>query len=324
MAFNKAIPSVGALALYAMQLAPSVLANPKTCPNDTPLSCSNESTEPSCCFNSPGGALLLTQFWDYDPSLGPSDSWTIHGLWPDNCDGTYEEYCDSSREYSNITAIVEESGNTELLSYMSEYWKDNGGDDESFWEHEWNKHGTCINTIEPSCYANYTPQQEVVDYLQKTVDLFKTLDTYQALADAGITPSNDETYTLTEIHDALAAIHEDFAPYVGCDDSGNLNEAWYFYYVRGNLMTGSFEPAESLTDSSCPESGIKYVPKSGEQKYTTSTHTPTYTPTKTPTHTPTFTPTHTPTFTPTHTPTHTPTSTPLPSFTALWKAAKRA
>jgi hypothetical protein len=30
---------------------------------------------------------LLTEakFWDHDPSLGPSDSWTIHGLWPDNC-----------------------------------------------------------------------------------------------------------------------------------------------------------------------------------------------------------------------------------------------
>lgn len=25
--------------------------------------------------------LLQTQFWDTDPSTGPSDAWTIHGLW---------------------------------------------------------------------------------------------------------------------------------------------------------------------------------------------------------------------------------------------------
>lgn len=61
---------------------------------------------------------------------------------PDNCDGTYEQFCDSSREYSNITAILQEQGRDDLLSYMKTYWPDYQGDDESFWEHEWNKHGT--------------------------------------------------------------------------------------------------------------------------------------------------------------------------------------
>jgi ribonuclease T2 len=61
---------------------------------------------------------------------------------------------------------------------MDLYWKDSGGDDESFWEHEWDKHGTCISTLEPSCYTGYTATQEVVDFFQKTVDLFQTLDSY--------------------------------------------------------------------------------------------------------------------------------------------------
>lgn len=62
---------------------------------------------------------------------------------PDNCDGTYQEYCDDSREYSNITSILEAQNRTELLSYMKGYWPDYEGadEDESFWEHEWNKHG---------------------------------------------------------------------------------------------------------------------------------------------------------------------------------------
>jgi ribonuclease T2 len=66
---------------------------------------------------------------------------------PDNCDGTYEEFCDSSREYSNITDIIKEFGKSDLLSYMNEYWKDYSGDDESFWEHEWNKHGTYFASL---------------------------------------------------------------------------------------------------------------------------------------------------------------------------------
>ncbi|KAL4788549.1 ribonuclease T2-like protein [Aspergillus varians] len=282
MTFKKSIPSAGMLALYAIQLAPSVLADAETCPNDTPLSCSSSTIEPSCCFNNPGGAFLQTQFWDYSPSTGPSDSWTIHGLWPDNCDGTYEQYCDTSREYSNITAIIEESGQTELLSYMDKYWKDNSGDDESFWEHEWNKHGTCINTIEPSCYTDYTPQEEVVDYLQKTVDLFKSLDSYKALSAAGITPSTSKTYSLDDIHAALSNIHDGFAPYVGCSGN-NLSEIWYFYYTRGNLITGDYEPAEKLTTSKCPASGIKYVPKDGAKSAPSPTGTPSSTPTPTPT-----------------------------------------
>ena len=60
---------------------------------------------------------------------------------PHNCDGSYEQYCDSSREYSNITAILKEQDRDELLSYMKTYWLDYKGDDESLWEHEFGKHG---------------------------------------------------------------------------------------------------------------------------------------------------------------------------------------
>jgi ribonuclease T2 len=107
------------------------------------------------------------------------NSWTVHGLWPDNCDGTYEQYCDSSREYTGIRSILQAAGKTELLNYMNTYWKDYEGDDESFWKHEWDKHGTCMNTFNPECYSGYQSKEEMVDYFQITVDLFKTLDTYK-------------------------------------------------------------------------------------------------------------------------------------------------
>jgi len=109
---------------------------------------------------------------------GPSNSWTIHGLWPDHCDGTYDSSCDSTRAYTNITAILQSYGKNDLLAYMNTYWVDINGADETFWEHEWAKHGTCISTFKPSCYTSYTAQEEVPDFFQKTVDLFQTLDSY--------------------------------------------------------------------------------------------------------------------------------------------------
>lgn len=166
-------------ALVSLLTLPAVYAgSPLTCSN-TQTSCHNTTAvADTCCFNTPGGQLLQTQFWDTNPSTGPSNSWTIHGLWPDHCDGTFDANCDAARAYTNITAILQSYGKTDLLSYMSTYWKDYQGNDESFWEHEWGKHGTCISTLKPSCYTGYTAQEEVPDFFQKTVDLFKGLDSY--------------------------------------------------------------------------------------------------------------------------------------------------
>ena len=61
---------------------------------------------------------------------------------------------------------------------MNIFWKDYQGNDESFWEHEWDKHGTCISTLEPSCYNGYTGQAEVVDYFDIAVEMFRRLDSF--------------------------------------------------------------------------------------------------------------------------------------------------
>jgi ribonuclease T2 len=51
-----------------------------SCPTPE-LSCHNTTAQANlCCFNSPGGALLQTQFWDTSPPTGPDDSWTLHGM----------------------------------------------------------------------------------------------------------------------------------------------------------------------------------------------------------------------------------------------------
>ena len=175
----------------------AVAGIPPICAFNTPLSCHNTTAvKDLCCFNYPGGQVLQVQFWDTNPATGPANHWTIHGLWyvlfqtrtktasnlvwlrPDRCDGTYDQYCDESRQYTNITQILQAAGRYDVLNYMNIYWKNQDGTDESFWEHEWGKHGTCYSTLEPSCYIDYKPQEEVVDYFARTVNLFQQLPTY--------------------------------------------------------------------------------------------------------------------------------------------------
>ncbi|KAF7596425.1 ribonuclease T2-like [Aspergillus hancockii] len=225
------------------------------------LSCQTPyNGQDKCCFNYPGGQMLQTQFWDADPAIGPAHSWTIHGLWPDHCNGGFDQFCDKSRRYSNISLILTDSGRGDLLDEMRTFWKDYKGDDPTLWEHEWNKHGTCISTIEPHCYEDYYPQQDVVDYFDKTVELFHQLPTHEILSSAGIVPSYTETYSLDEIQDALTKAHG--ADVIARCHYHNFNEVWYFFNVAGPLQIGKFVPTgPDGQTSNCPSKGIRYQPK---------------------------------------------------------------
>ena len=173
------MPSFSKIAVTLAAILPVALAGThESCPNTSAdLSCSGSSSN-TCCIDSPGGLLQQVQFWDTDPVTGPTSSWTIHGLWPNNCDGTYSESCDSSRAYTDITTLLTDAGQTSVLDYMQTYWVSNDESSEKFWEHEWGTHGTCISTLDTDCYTSYTTGQEAVDFFVTVVDLFKTLPTY--------------------------------------------------------------------------------------------------------------------------------------------------
>ncbi|KAI0903652.1 ribonuclease T2-like protein [Ustulina deusta] len=261
------------IALVAVPVANALSLTTRATCSSTVESCSSaasSSSVSSCCVNKPGGQFLQTQFWDTDPVTGPSNSWTIHGLWPDNCDGTYDENCDSSRDYTDITTILQNNGKSSLVSYMEDYWQSNSESPEDFWEHEWSTHGTCVSTLDPDCYSSYTTGQEAADYFQVVVDLFKTLDTYSALSAAGITPSSTKTYTSSQIQAALLKVTGK-AAVISCSSS-ELYQVYYGFFVDGPLANAAFVPSTIVGQSSnCPSSGIKYLPKSGSGTTPTST-----------------------------------------------------
>jgi hypothetical protein len=58
--------------------APMATAGPKSCLN-AQLSCHNTTAvADTCCFNTPGGELLVTQFWDTNPSTGASKQYWVN------------------------------------------------------------------------------------------------------------------------------------------------------------------------------------------------------------------------------------------------------
>ncbi|EXJ88933.1 hypothetical protein A1O3_01997 [Capronia epimyces CBS 606.96] len=271
----------------------------------------------TCCVNHPSGHFLQTQFWDTAPPLGPADSWTIHGLWPDLCNGGFEQFCDSARRHDDIPAVLKAAAPPEVsdpvLAFMAKYWLALDGNHPHLWAHEWNKHGTCISTLEPACYAGNGDGDggdeldptakvnvDVFDYVVQTTSLFKTLDTYAVLADAGILPSHTATYTLRELEDAVESSAHGAPVTFRCNRFGELDEVWYHFTVMGPLRTESGRKDAAVAESpsrqsnsnlissspflnesavreifvptsptgalsNCPRRGIKYRPKAGEK-----------------------------------------------------------
>ncbi|KAI0734404.1 ribonuclease T2-like protein [Fomitopsis betulina] len=233
-----------------------------SCSSSLPASCQNTTAETdTCCFEGLG-LIQQVQFWDTDPVTGPTDSWTIHGLWPNYCDGSYPSSCDSSRDYDDITTLLEDQGASDTLTYMQEYWQSDDESDEKFWEHEWDKHGTCYTTLATDCFSDYETGEDAVTFFETAVTLFQQLPTYDWLSDAGITPSDDQTYSLSELQSAIQSSAGVTASF-DCDDDGELYQIEYWFNVQGSVASGDFIAIDAFESGSCDSDGIQYLPKDG-------------------------------------------------------------
>jgi len=144
---------------------------------------------------------------------------------------------------------------------METFWVNNRFQTEQFWEHEWMSHGTCYNTLQPSCLPSGSPQgAEAVAYFQRVVGLFQQLPTYQWLASAGITPSYQQTYDIDSVISALKAA-SGVTPAIECS-RGALQQISYYFYIKGSLLDGEFVPIDSPIESKCPRGNLRYIPKS--------------------------------------------------------------
>ena len=76
-----------------------------------------------------------------------SNSYMIHGLWPQINESDYPENC---------LNVMYTEPNGSLLQNMETYWQ---SCDDTLWEHEWKKHGSCMKMqvgIDENEYFNTT------------------------------------------------------------------------------------------------------------------------------------------------------------------------
>lgn len=111
----------------------------------------------------------------------------------------------------------------------------------------------------------YTPGLEVIDYFTRATALFRTLDTYHALENAGVVPHRRRHYPLVDIQSALEELSGGRVVLrCGGRRGSILHEAWYVYFVKGSLQTGQFVPARDLGregDAGNCATWVRYLPK---------------------------------------------------------------
>ena len=118
--------------------------------------------EPESCYKNPTWSQCS------DPQSFWGNHFVIHGLWPQYSSGGYPSDCTSE---SFDETVINEIG----LEDMNHYWPNvksepTDADYDSFWQHEWTKHGTC------------SPLSQL-DYFNTTLTLGKTFGTPSLITD---------------------------------------------------------------------------------------------------------------------------------------------
>jgi len=120
---------------------------------------------------------------------------TIHGLWPNLVDSTTQlGYCTDQAEKFNATLL--NPIKPQLQAMWPTAFTGSGQSDESFWKHEWDKHGTC------SRLGHF-------NYFQRSLDLDARYPVNKWLAASNIVPSNSRIYSLSQVKSAFTRFIKD-------------------------------------------------------------------------------------------------------------------
>lgn len=166
-------------------------------------------TKKSCCY----------------PTTGkPAEDFGIHGFWPNYIDGSYPSNCDSSNTF-------DASQISDLKSRLQKDWPTlacPSGDGYKFWGHEWDKHGTCSESV-----------LDQHSYFDISLDLKHKANTLLALKTAGITPGDGIYYSLGNIKEAIKE-STGYTPFIECNVDTLGNHQLYQVYMCVDKTASEF------------------------------------------------------------------------------------
>lgn len=149
----------------------------------------------------PASTLTSPAFSRASP-FSASSRFTIHGLWPEYANGSWPEYCNDHEENEPAPAALE--------PVMQCRWPLPNDTASWLWEHEWEKHGTCSETV--------VGDREEFDGTVLNLDYALDLDT--AFEEAGIDMGEEDTVVMrTDIEAAIRSAF-DVAPQLRCVSDG--------------------------------------------------------------------------------------------------------
>ncbi|XP_054810491.1 ribonuclease 1-like [Prosopis cineraria] len=176
-------------------------------------------TQRSCCYPTSGK---------------PEVDFGIHGLWPNYNDGSYPSNCDPNNPFN-------QSEVSDLISSLERNWATlacPSGNGIQFWTHEWDKHGTCSESL-----------LHQHDYFASALNLKQHANVLQALSNAGI-EADGGSYSLSNIKDAIKE-STGFAPFIECNQDSSGNSQLYQVYLCVDTSASNFIDCTVFPASKC-------------------------------------------------------------------------
>ena len=161
----------------------------------------------------------------------PTNTMTIHGLWPSLKSGTYLDDCTSGVD-------VTDDGSS-LFTQMKIYWPSFQNTNEYFWSHEYNKHGYCM--VEEYGWSGYE------EYFQFVLNLHTK--TYAKLITQAFPSYSSQTVTVAyaTLVSAIQTVIPNATINMKC--TGGYISELYFYLLK------DFTPSTSSKFSNSCKSG---------------------------------------------------------------------
>ncbi|KAL0266307.1 UNVERIFIED_CONTAM: hypothetical protein PYX00_008892 [Menopon gallinae] len=183
--------------------------------------------------------------------------WTIHGVWPTRLDGLGPFYC-------NTTVKFDVEKVTPIRRKLEEYWPnlEVGKTVESLWQHEWEKHGTCV--------LDFEPLNTEEKYFQGGLNLYGKYNITWLLEKVKIFPDRRKEYNVQYMTDQIRKVLSK-NPDIHCIKRSS-NKKFYLFEIRLCLdkeldlidCDPRFNQNTKYSSSNCPLDVSIMYPKDAE------------------------------------------------------------